>query len=72
MLRSLTLFSEHCIAITSRSADWAGATAKAVAMSLSQGAIEGIKKGDIANEPVKLKVNASLSRSAVMARNKRF
>ena len=36
-------------------------------MSLSQGAIEGIKKGDIANEPVTLKVTASLLRSAVMA-----
>ena len=39
-------------------------------MSLSQGAIEGIKKGDIANEPVTLKVTASLSRSAVLARSK--
>ena len=37
-------------------------------MSLSQGAIEGIRKGDIANEPVTLKVSASLSRSIVTTR----
>ena len=42
---------------------------KLLAMSLSQGAIEAIKKGDIANEPVTLKVTASLSRSAMMVRS---
>ena len=38
--------------------DRTGGIAKIVAMALSQGAIEGIKKGDIANEPVTLKVSA--------------
>ena len=56
----------------SRSAVYIGLaeSPRLLAMSLSQGAIEGIKKGDIANEPVTLKVTASLSRSAVLARSK--